>query len=260
MRQLVGETREVPLPVLAEAYYTSDRGLQVPDIVTEQLAELVGYFMGDGSLHASGINFCVADTDLDVVERLRITAKSLFNVEAKEWQRKGYRQVTLQSVRLARWWQAAGFAKRLPSPDHSGKGWTPHVPSAILEANNPVIYAAFLRGLFEADGTLSKGVPCLSTVSEEFTSELRTLLLTLGLASTTVKSSTGWGGPVFMIRLRNVDHALNFDEIVGFMSERKSSRSSRVTPPAATTSSCCQAFGENLYLQGIGHATRFVSR
>jgi ribonucleoside-diphosphate reductase alpha chain len=222
MRQLIGETREVPLPVIAEAYYTSDRNLHVPDFVTEDLAELVGYFMGDGSLHATGINFCVADTDLDVVERLRIAAKSLFNLEIKEWQRKGYRQVTFQSVRLSRWWQAAGFAKRRPSHDHSGKGWTPHVPSAILETNNPVIYAAFLRGLFEADGTLSKGVPCLSTVSEEFTSELRTLLLSLGLASTTIKSSTGWGGPVFMIRLRNVDHALNFGEIVGFMSERKS--------------------------------------
>ena len=221
MGRLVGEPRRVPMPVLAEAYYTSDRNVRVPDFMTEELAELVGYFMGDGSLQSSGIDLCVADTDLDVVERLSIVAKGLFHLETVERQRKGYRQVTLQSVRLARWWRAAGFAKRLPNADHSGKGWTPHVPSAILETNDPVIYAAFLRGLFEADGTLSKGVPCLSTTSETFTSELRALLLSLGLASTTIRSSTGWGGPVFMVRLRNIDHALNFGNVVGFLSERK---------------------------------------
>ncbi len=221
MGTLVGKPRQVPLPVLAQAYYTDDRTLQVPDLMTEELAELVGYFMGDGSLQSAGIDFCVADTDLDVVERLRVAAKALFSLEVTERQRVGYRQVTMQSVRLARWWKAAGFAKLLPSPSHSGKGWTPHVPSAVLETNDPAIYASFLRGLFEADGTLSKGVPCLSTTSIDFASELRTLLLTLGLASTTVRSSTGWGGPVFMVRLRNVDHALNFGEIVGFLGERK---------------------------------------
>ena len=66
LRTLVGEPRRVPLPVLDQAYYTDDRDLRVPDAVTPELAELVGYFMGDGSLHAKGIRFCVADTDLDV--------------------------------------------------------------------------------------------------------------------------------------------------------------------------------------------------
>ena len=66
MRTLVGEPREVPLPVLDQAYYTGDRQVRVPASVTPYLAELVGYFMGDGSLHAKGIRLCVADTDLDV--------------------------------------------------------------------------------------------------------------------------------------------------------------------------------------------------
>ena len=52
------------------------------------------------------------------------------------------------SVRLSRWWQAAGFAKHRPSAEHEGKGWTPHVPSAVLETNDPDVYIAFLWGLF----------------------------------------------------------------------------------------------------------------
>ncbi|GES01027.1 hypothetical protein Acor_30910 [Acrocarpospora corrugata] len=220
-RTLVGEPRPVVLPVLDQAYYAGDRAVRVPDAVTEDLAELVGYFMGDGSLHAKGIRFCVADTDLDVIDRLRIISKELFNLEPVVTQQAGYQEVVLQSVRLARWWQASGFAKDLPGLDHSGKGWTPRVPSAILETNNAVIYAAFLRGLFEADGTVLEGVPSVSTASESFADEIRTLLLSLGFITTTRKTVSGFGGDVFQVRLRNVDHALNYDEIIGFIGERK---------------------------------------
>ena len=65
----------MPLPVLDQAYYAGDRHDPVPDVVDADLAELVGYFMGDGSLHAKGIRLCVADTDLDVVERLGVLSK-----------------------------------------------------------------------------------------------------------------------------------------------------------------------------------------
>src|SRR5450432_1477993 len=77
---MIGEPREVPLPVLDQAYYTGDRHIQVPDAVTADLAELAGYFMGAGSLHAKGIRLCVADTDLDVADRLGILAKELFGL------------------------------------------------------------------------------------------------------------------------------------------------------------------------------------
>ncbi|MGD0683624.1 MAG: LAGLIDADG family homing endonuclease [Streptosporangiaceae bacterium] len=219
---LIGEIRRVPLPVLDQAYYTADRQVHVPDAVTAELAELVGYFMGDGSLHAKGIRLCVANTDMDVADRLSVLAKELFGVSPVITPQEGYQEVTLQSVRLARWWQAAGFAKDLPEDGHTGKGWVPRIPSAILETNDPVVYSAFLRGLFEADGTVSDGVPSLSTADQSFAGEVRTTLLSLGLATTTRETMSGWGGPIYQVRLRNVDHALNFDEIVGFISERKS--------------------------------------
>ncbi len=221
MRTLVGEPRRVPLPVLDQAYYAGDRHVRVPDAVTPDLAEIVGYFMGDGSLHAKGVRLCVADTDLDVVARLSVLAKDLFGIEAMVTQQEGYHEFTLQSVRLARWWQAAGFAKTLPDADHSGKGWVPRVPSAILEANDPEVYSAFIRGLFEADGTVLEGVPSFSTAHESFAAEVRTMLLTKGLATTTRITRSGWGGAIYQVRLRNVDHALNFAELIGFIGRRK---------------------------------------
>ena len=227
LRTLIGETRQVPLPlldqaVLDQAYDTGDRNVHVPDAVTAELAELVGYFMGDGSLHARGIRLCVADTDLDVADRLGVLAKELFGLSPVFTPQEGCQEVTLQSVRLARWWQAAGFATELPPADHTGKGRVPRIPSAILETNDPVVYSAFLRGLFEADGTVLDGVPSLATADRSFAGEVRTMLLALGLATSTRETRSGRGGPVFQVRLRDVGHALNFDEIIGFIGERKS--------------------------------------
>jgi ribonucleoside-diphosphate reductase alpha chain len=222
LHTLVGAPRRVPLPVLDQAYYAGDRGLFVPDVVTDELAELVGYFMGDGSLHAKGIRLCVASEDLDVVERLRVLSKGLFGIEAKVTEQQGYHEVVLQSVRLARWWKAAGLAKNLPTEHHTGKGWKPMVPSAILETNSPAIYAAFVRGLFEADGTVQEGIPSFTTCTPSFGDEVRVLLLALGLATTTRETQTGWGGRAQQIRLRNIDHALNFAEVIGFIGVRKS--------------------------------------
>ena len=217
----VGEPRRVPLPVLDQAYYAGDRGIMVPETVDAELAELVGYFMGDGSLHAKGIRLCVADTDLDVVERIRVLAKSLFHLEPVVSAKQGYQEVVLQSVRLARWWQAAGFAKVLPHADHQGKGWSPRIPSAVLESNDREIYAAFLRGLFEADGAVTAGVPSLSTASATFAAEVRSTMLALGMATTTRETTSGWGGAQHQIRLRNLKHAQAYNDRVGFLSARK---------------------------------------
>ncbi len=233
LSSLIGEPRYVPLPVLDQAYYTADRHVHVPDAVTAELAELVGYFMGDGSLHAKGIRLCVANTDLDVADRLSVLAKELFGLSPVITAQEGYQEVTLQSVRLARWWQAAGLAKELPGAGHAGKGWVPKIPSAILEANDPAVYGAFLRGLFEADGTVLEGVPSLSTADQSFAGEVRTALLSIGLATTTRQTVSGWGGPIFQVRLRNVDHALSFGEIIGFISERKSKLMVLLEPDAS---------------------------
>ena len=122
---------------------------------------------------------------------------------------------------MARWWQTAGFSKERPGVDHTGQSWAPRIPSAILETNDGEVYAGFLRGLFEADGMVVEGVPSVTTASRAFAAELRTLLLTIGVATTTREMVGGFGSDLFQVRLRNVDHALRFDERIGFLSRRK---------------------------------------
>jgi ribonucleoside-diphosphate reductase alpha chain len=235
---LVGAPRDVPLPALDQAYYAGDHHLRVPRIVDPELAELVGYFIGNGNLRAKSIRLCAADSDLDVVERLRILSKSLFGLEPVVADKGGYQEIVLQSVRLARWWQAAGFANDLPKANHADKGhadkgWTPQVPATIRETNDVEVYSAFLRGVFEAGGTVQEGVPSVSTSSMTFADDLRTMLICLSLPTTTRETVSGWGEPIYQVQIRNVDHALKYDEIIGFISNRKAALLAEVEPLAS---------------------------
>ncbi len=248
---LVGAPRRVPLPVLDQAYYAGDHRVTVPDAVDVDLAEVVGYFMGDGSLHAKGIRLCVADTDLDVVDRLRVLGKELFGIEAAVTACEGYQEVVFSSVRLARWWQAAGFAMELPTIEHTGKGWRPHVPAAIRETNDPQVYAAFLRGLFEADGTVAAGVPSVSTASRSFGADIQTLMLAVGIPTTVRETVSGFGGEQFQLRLRNLGYVAAFDEVVGFLSARKA----RLLSPGAGT----QTANRDRVEQALGYVFEIVA-
>jgi ribonucleoside-diphosphate reductase alpha chain len=226
-RSLVGQPREVPLPPLGELYWTADHRTRVPRVVTPELAEFVGYFMGDGSLHAKGLRLTVTAADTDVVEHLKALGEELFGVDATAEETNGDFDVCFNSVPLAAWWQACGFAKLRPTPEHRGKGWLPHIPDAILFANDPAVYAAFLRGLFEADGTTSTGYASFTTTYLPFSRDVQTLMLALGFITTRkVDPAIGnWGhNDRYILRLLNVASVTRFLHEVGFISKRKVAR------------------------------------
>jgi ribonucleoside-diphosphate reductase alpha chain len=97
MGTLVGEPRTVNLPPLGEEYWTGDYTTRAPQAMSPELAELIGYFMGDGSLHAKGPRFCVANTDEDVAQRVKSLLKSLFNLDAHITPQGGYQEVAAHS-------------------------------------------------------------------------------------------------------------------------------------------------------------------
>ena len=222
LNQLVGGPRDVILPPLGEMYWTGDWSTTAPRAMSPALAEFVGYFMGDGSLHAKGLRLCVAAGDIDVIERLRLLGKELFNLETHLTEKVGYVELAFHSVPLTVWWEACGFAKTPPVEGHVGKGWRPHIPDAILATNCAETYRAFVRGLFEADGTMAGGYPHWSTTSIDFSRDVQSLLLALGYPTTRKIDRTGWGGSqLAVLRLLNLSHSSRFAEEIGFMSGRK---------------------------------------
>jgi ribonucleoside-diphosphate reductase alpha chain len=224
---MIGDPQTVQLPPLGDLYWTADFRTRVPREMTPELAELVGYFMGDGSLHAKGLRFCVAKEDRDVVEHLCDAVAALFGLDATVTEKEGYTEVSVNSVPLVLWWEACGFAKLPPSAEHRGKGWHAHIPDALLHTNDRAVYAAFVRGLFEADGTTNNGYVSWSTVTESFSRDVQTLLLALGFVTTRKIDGPGsnWGAnDRFVLRLLNVSSAERFLEEIDFISVRKAAR------------------------------------
>ena len=224
MGSLIGQPKTVALPALGEEYWTCDYTTRVPREMNPDLAELIGYFMGDGSFHAKGLRFCVSQQDKDVVERLRDLGRSLFNLEAAVSQKTGYIEVAFHSVPLTLWWEACGFKKIPPSADHSGKGYLPRIPDAVLATNDPAVYGAFARGLFEADGTVTSGVANWTTTHEEFSLEVKSLLLALGIPTTSKVDQSGWGqSSLHVLRVKCKSYARAFVNKVNFIGSRKAS-------------------------------------
>jgi adenosylcobalamin-dependent ribonucleoside-diphosphate reductase len=222
MEGFAGAPRTVNLPPLGEEYWTADYKTKVPRKMTAELAEFIGYFMGDGSLHAKGLRLCVAAEDTDVRDHLVVSAKQLFNIDAALTARQGYTEVAIHSVPLTMWWEACGLAKRHPTTDHRGKGYVAHVPDAVLATNDPIIYGAFLRGLYEADGTVTQGVAHFSTANDSFVDDVRSVLLVLGIPTSTKIDTSGWGqSDLHVLRVRNAVYARQFLKLVGFIGQRK---------------------------------------
>jgi intein/homing endonuclease len=222
---MVGEPRQVPLPPLPEAYWTGEHDVRVPRQMNAALAELIGYFMGDGSLHSRGLRFCVTTADFDVVEELERLGKECFGIAARTTPKRGYVEVGFNSVRLALWWEACGFAKFPPTEGHRGKGYTAHIPDAVLHANSRPVYAAFLRGLFEADGDPSAGYPTLRNTSVQMVRDAQVLHLALGIPMTLgidKRSGSSWGTePLARLRTLNTSHNRHWLAEIGFMGGRK---------------------------------------
>ncbi|MCE7935729.1 MAG: hypothetical protein DYG96_14220, partial [Chlorobi bacterium CHB2] len=222
MNTTVGKPQPVRLPLLSDLHWNCSHTMTVPETMTPELAELVGYFMGDGSLHSKGLRFCVTKEDTDVAHRLIELVSTLFNLECYVDPRQGYLEVGVNSVQLTHWWQASGFNKLQPTANHSGKGWTPRIPNAVLYTNDPACYGAFLRGLFEADGTVTNGVPSWSSARKSFSTQVKSLLLALGIPTTTKIDQSQWGdSTLYVVRLLNQSYNSVFQEQIGFIGARK---------------------------------------
>ena len=228
--QLVGDPQAVVLPPLPERVGMGGPQVLEPVDMTAELSELVGYFMGHGSLRGHELCFRVTAGDIDVVERLSLLGKSVFGVAGTATTVNDQAEVRFGSTDLAKWWAANGFDRRHDDPAVEGpayevSGGAAHIPAAVLASNDREIYAGFLRGLYEACGGTTAGHPTLKTSSRPFAHDVQALLLALGYP-TTMHMNAEQGGSSrtqssASVRLLSLawNQAWSFE--VGFISARK---------------------------------------
>jgi len=161
-----------------ENYYrNTDDDLVLPERMTPELAEFLGYFVGDGYVHEGvGVKLVVESDAEELDAYLRELGQSLFGVSPTVEDRETRHILTFGGRHLPRYFEDNGWTK---DDGNEGEGAaSAFVPPEVLQGDEPIA-KAFLRGLFEADGTASRKIE-LSTVSDTLASQVQTLLLSLG--------------------------------------------------------------------------------
>ncbi|HYH84061.1 MAG TPA: PhoH family protein [Pyrinomonadaceae bacterium] len=109
----------------------------------------------------------------------------------------------------------------------TGKAATKCIPHSILAASETIV-SSFMRGLFDADGTVEKrdGVVSLSSVSEKLIRQTQIVLLNFGIASAKSVKRTNLNGKQhisYLLAMAGAE-AEKFHEMIGFALERKRAR------------------------------------
>lgn len=190
----------------------------VPDSITlhkpfvdTALAHVLGYFVGDGNRTKSGI--CMTCGDDGFAEMLQARIHCVFGVPATlraDHTETGSRwRIEVHSRELLTLLESLGV-------DLAARARTKKIPEAILRSPRAVV-AAFLRGLFDADGYAGKAGVILSTASAEMARTVQILLLNFGILCSQRKQSDG----CTQVRIAGAS-AKRFHTEIGFDLERKS--------------------------------------
>jgi len=204
-------------------HHNTTESLRLPGEMTPELAEFLGYYMGDGYVHEEvGVKLVVESANTELQSYLRRLGQSVFGIEPTV-EDKGTRQILSFGGRhLPRYFEDNGWAKQ--SGNRGEGAANAFVPEQVLESG-PEYGKAFLRGLFEADGCASRKVE-LSTVSKTLADRVQTLLLGLGVVFVRDSLTAEELGPDhygertrYTLRGANKREDQRFIEKIGFISK-----------------------------------------
>jgi hypothetical protein len=193
--------------------------------------------------------------DDEVIDRVREHSVALFGIPFAEHKHKTSRRLVLAST------QVSGALARLGL---AGTAHTKKVPDAILSA--PAVYqAAYLRGLFEGDGHITKSgdVIGLTSVNRKLLQTVQIMLAYLGCHASIRKrnDSTGFAGtPRYNLTVAEHQNIARFMRIVGFISSRKNERVSTAHHSRLGVITPIVISGSNLYKEAVTHGLIAPSR
>ena len=197
-----------------------------PEHLTEDYAYLLGLLVGDGNcMMDGGIAICVCEEEMK--KNIQDLYKKLFGKEGKIFGHWAF----FGGVELRAFLEYLGLKKQY--------SWQKEVPKSIFESSSEVV-AAFLRGLFDTDGTTRKTGRNndsldikLTTTSFDLAKGVQQLLLNLGIISNiqTVNSvdkvSEIKGRKIishrilYHIRIKGLEGVKSFKEKISFGLSRK---------------------------------------
>ena len=185
---------------------------------------LAGYAYGDGSMYENQVSWLIPEDEPDTESLIKNTLNkynarfNVFNIlkEKHQLSVKCKCNKNLHLIKTSRL-QLPLLGKILPEYEIRGK-WKSNLPKSIWASGEKQI-GAFLRGLFDSDGSVQKGRPLLTTKWQTLAREVQSLLLSLGIISSVTSFYVTWKNEkreYFRVRILGYESIKIFMEKINF--------------------------------------------
>ena len=189
--------------------------ITLPKESSAELMQIIGYFLGDGTAQPKMIRF--KDTDKEVLKVYQNSIKKVFNVQGRVVPQKETIAYLLEvnSVYLSKWLKENIVLRKREFLEEIGK-----LPEEEI--------AAFLRGIFDAEGCvgLGAGQVSLGLTDKDIVKLSQFLLLRFGIVSSTYKTDRkeeNWN-TFYRLLFSNYISFKKFLEKINFSSRIKSEK------------------------------------
>lgn len=196
--------------------------------IDDNFARFLGYFVGDGSIHDATLSVVCDASDESVIEDVSRLMRRFGTPRRRVvGSNRGGIEVRLADKRIGPLLARLGLAE-IGSTTHWKR--KVRVPECIWRSPRGIV-REFLRGLFEADGWISKTKNNVKffTKDEQLGRDVQVLLLGFGIhcgRRIVIKHVADKEYPGYELTLHALD-AQKFCDVIGFVSERKQGRSAK---------------------------------
>lgn len=190
----------------------------VNNILSSDVCEIIGYYIGDGNYHNA---IRLSDEKIDVINYFNEKIKK-YNIKTSVNDERKYKKNSY-TLYLRKDNFIEKYIINLKLNILQNKRF---IPKDIMSTTNDNIFS-FLRGLFEADGTIntkSKPVISFSTSSKRLAEELKMLMIKVGIETTNIYEKNNPYGKWYVIGIQQKNSIKKFDKYIGFISKFKKDR------------------------------------
>lgn len=194
--------------------------------------EFIGYFLGDGGISRNKIDFWDSNKTLLKYYHFLARKLSLSPRPIKRAKNKNCYYFDINSVKLIEFLTSLGLRKSSKEKE---------IPKEILTSTDEEL-GAFLRGLFDAEGSVYFGKPyntvfrrgkekitrkarihhiIFASASKKLVEQVKYALLRFGIETTEIRVCKNRWGKTYEIRIIDCQSIMNFQKFIGFNHKKK---------------------------------------
>jgi len=193
--------------------------VRLPEELTEEFAQFLGYYIGDGCMEIDRITFF--EQRKEVALAYKKLFDNFFKIDSsyKFRKSKNYHQLKFTSRPLVR-------MIRGEFPEIK-KTLDTEIPKKVLESENRIV-AKFLRGYFDAEGYVMDGSIGIGSNNKTIIGQTLLLLLRFSIIASYLESDNRNNpyskNPIFKLQINEKESLIKFKDLIGFTSTEKTNK------------------------------------